>query len=366
MGVVYEAEQISLKRRVALKVLRFGAATDPEAMQRFQREAETVAGLHHTNIVPIHAVGCEQGVHYYAMQFIEGRSLAAVLDEAKRQVTLLDPKKVARWGLQGAEALAHAHQRGVIHRDVKPSNLLLDPQGTVWLTDFGLARRADELTLTITGMLLGTPRYMSPEQAAALKQPVDHGSDIYSLGATLYELVTGMPLFDADTPQKVIAQILEAEPVSPRRVRPDVPRDLETILLKCLNKEPAQRYTTAQELADDLRRFLSGDPIKARRPTLLEQARRWVEKRRRSTAFAGTAAGLLIVLIAAALLGWHEYDQSRRGTVSLTTDGSPLIAENLDDNDQLAMPAFLVPTAQPVSLPEGEYRLRLFCPRQPQ
>ena len=194
MGVVYEAEQTSLRRHVALKVLRFGVVADEEAMKRFRREAETVARLHHTNIVPIFAVGCERGVHYYAMQFIEGRSLADVLAESQRTrqaAGAADDRR--RWGLQAAEALAHAHQRGVIHRDIKPSNLLLDTDGVVWLTDFGLAKRADEATLTVHGTLMGTPRYMSPEQAESLQQPVDRRTDLYSLGASLYELATGRP-----------------------------------------------------------------------------------------------------------------------------------------------------------------------------
>jgi serine/threonine protein kinase len=168
-GVVYEAEQISLKRRVALKVLRFGGPADAEAMARFRREAETVAQLHHTNIVPIHAVGCEGGVHFFAMQLIAGRSLNTVLEEAREQQRPLDAKTVASWGVQAAEALAHAHARGVVHRDVKPSNLLLDGEGIVWLADFGLARRQDETAMTLAGVAVGTPRYMSPEQASAVE-----------------------------------------------------------------------------------------------------------------------------------------------------------------------------------------------------
>src|SRR5262249_8391880 len=200
MGVVYEAEQTSLRRRVALKVLRFGVVADQEAMQRFRREAETVARLHHTNIVPVFGFGCERGVHYYAMQFIEGRSLADVLEVSQRTGKSLGPQEVARWGLQAAEALAHAHQRGVIHRDIKPSNLLLDAEGVVWLTDFGLAKRADEVTLTVSGTLMGTPRYMSPEQAESLQRTIDHRTDLYSLGASLYELATGRPVFESATP----------------------------------------------------------------------------------------------------------------------------------------------------------------------
>jgi serine/threonine protein kinase len=172
MGVVYEAEQLSLKRRVALKVLSAGAALDEVAMQRFQREAETVATLHHTNIVPIFAVGCEGGVRYYAMQFVEGRNLAEMAGLGREdERTRIASTTVANWGLQAAEAIAHAHERGVIHRDIKPSNLILDNEQRVWLTDFGLARRLEDVTLSLTGALLGTPRYMSPEQARRGHQP---------------------------------------------------------------------------------------------------------------------------------------------------------------------------------------------------
>lgn len=356
MGVVYEAEQLSLKRRVALKVLRFGGLADADALQRFQREAETVAGLHHTNIVPIHAVGCENGVHYYAMQFIEGQSLAVLLPTPRAA------NEVAHWGLQAAEALTYAHQRGVIHRDVKPSNLLLDAQGIVWLTDFGLARRADEVALTVTGVLLGTPRYMSPEQAAALKQPVDQRSDIYSLGATLYELVTGQPVFDADTPQGVLLQILNAEPTPPRQVRPQLPRDLETIILKCLAKEPGRRYASAQALADDLRAFGDGRAIQARRPSLVERGGRWVRQQRRSVSLAAAAAAIAAVVMVLSFLTWNWYAEWRLGRFVVTTEGPALEAEVLDQNDEPVLPSFTVPTRQPIALPGGQYRLRLAGP----
>jgi outer membrane protein assembly factor BamB len=364
MGVVYEAEQLSLKRKVALKILRFGVATDAEAMRRFQREAETVAGLHHTNIVPVFAVGCEQGVHYYAMQYVEGRGLEAVLEAAKQEGRLPAAAEIARWGLQAAEALAHAHQRGVIHRDIKPSNLLLDQEGTVWLTDFGLAKRVDEVTLTVAGVLLGTPRYMSPEQASTVRQPIDQRTDIYSLGATLYELSTGRPAFDADTPQAVLAQIVHAEPASPRQLRHDLPRDLETIILKCLAKEPAQRYATAQELAEDFRAFLDERAIKARRPSLAERAVRWARKQRRSAVLAAATAVASVLLVVGSYLLWHWYMEWRQGQFFLATDGPALEAEVFDANDELVIPPFTVPTRQPVSLPGGLYRVRLSAPGQ--
>jgi tRNA A-37 threonylcarbamoyl transferase component Bud32/outer membrane protein assembly factor BamB len=356
MGVVYEAEQVSLHRRVALKVLRFAGVADAEAMQRFQREAETVGRLHHTNIVPIFAVGCEQGVQYYAMQFIEGRGLDAVLAQAG---TALDPHEVARLGLQAAEALAHAHQRGVIHRDIKPSNLLLDGEGCLWLTDFGLAKRLDEVTLTATGMLMGTPRYMSPEQAAAMHAPIDHRTDVYSLGATLYELATGKPVFDATTPQAVLSQILTAEPVAPSRLQRQLPRDLETIVLKCLAKEPARRYESAQALAHDLRAFHEGRPIRARRPSFVERAARWLKQNRRSAVLVGITAALAVLITIAGLIGLEEYRQWQTGRLVLLNDGPVLTGEILNEDGSAVQPRFTVPTEAPLVLPAGTYQLRL-------
>lgn len=391
MGVVYEAEQLSLKRKVALKVLRFGVTADAELMQRFQREAETVAHLHHTNIVPIHAIGCEQGVHYYAMQFIEGESLAAVLEAAagegggaskgaadagcvghdkrtngleirstgRDHKTGRDYPTICEWALQGAEALAYAHQRGVIHRDIKPSNLILDPEGTVWLTDFGLAKRADEVTMTAAGVVMGTPRYMSPEQAAAARQPIDHRTDIYSLGATLYELATGKPVFDSPTPHGVITQILNSEPVAPRLLQRGLPRDLETIILKCLAKDPSRRYQQARDLADDLRSYLEGRSIRARRASFLEKAARWAKKHRQSTMVSGVTAVASVLLIVGAIQARSAYLESLKGMLELTTEGPSLVAEVLDKNDMVLVPSFPVPTPKPVELVEGAYRLRL-------
>ena len=392
MGVVYEAEQISLKRRVALKVLRYGAAADNEAMQRFQREAETVATLHHTNIVPIFAIGCEQGVNYYAMQFIEGWSLnvavslretnAARRSTSTAQATLerQSPSTsgsanvsrsetatmVANWGLQAAEALAHAHQRGVIHRDIKPSNLILDPDGRIWLTDFGLAKRMDDVSLSMAGAILGTPRYMSPEQAAASKNSVDHRTDIYSLGATLYELATGRPLFEADSPHAVITQILTSEPRSPRVVCPNLHRDFETIILKCLAKEPERRYATAQTLADDLRAFVEGRAIRARRSTLAEQAARWFKQQKRSVGVAAGAVAATVLIVVGSLIAWQMHTQSRLGYLTLNTprDGAERaeVAEVLSLKDEPVGAPFTLPTKEPIALPEGAYRLRLTAP----
>ena len=357
MGAVYEAEQISLGRRVALKVLRFGAVSDAEAITRFQREAETIGRLHHTNIVPIFAVGSENGVNYYAMQYIVGRSLDQVLRESGKPIAA---RTVAEWGLQAAEALAHAHARGVVHRDVKPSNLLIDDEeGRIWLTDFGLAKRLDDVTLSMTGALLGTPRYMSPEQAAAAHNKLDHRTDLYSLGATLYELVTGQPVFKGDSPHNVILQILEAEPVPPRRHLPALPRDLDTILMKCLAKEPSRRYSSARELADDLRAFLDSRSIAARRAGPVERAVRWVHKQQRSLVLTIGAVVATLSLVAGSVAGSYFWQRSRLAFVKLDSDHPPVVAEILTSSGQSVTPRTTLPMQQAAEVPAGEYQLRL-------
>lgn len=357
MGVVYEAEQLSLKRPVALKVLRFGSVADPDAMQRFQREAETVASLHHTNIVPVFAVGVEKSINYYAMQLIEGSCLRDIVLD-KTQWPIPD-KTIAKWGLQAAEALAHAHERNVVHRDIKPSNLILGKDGRIWLTDFGLAKRLDDVTLSLCGALIGTPRYMSPEQASAMRRPVDHRTDIYSLGATLYELVTGRPLFESESPHVVISQILSVEPKPPREFAPKVTRDLETIILKCLCKDASRRYQSARELADDLRAFEEGRAIRARRATPLEQTRRWVKRNRRQLATAAVTVVATIALLVGGSQWWQLRQAWRLATLKLNTQKGPLTAELLTAAGDIVVPAFTVPNEQPLSIPEGEYRLRV-------
>lgn len=354
MGAVFEAEQISLGRRVALKILRFGGVSDPEAIERFKREAETVAKLHHTNIVPIFNVGSEQGVNYYAMQFIEGSSLAEVLTAKQGPIPA---STVAEWGLQATEALAHAHQRGVIHRDVKPSNLLLDKEKRLWLTDFGLARRLDDVTLSLTGALLGTPRYMSPEQAAAAHKKVDHRSDLFSLGATLYELLTGKPAFSGDTPHDVIQRILTAEPIPLRELASSVPRDLETIVMKCLAKEPRQRYESASDLAADLRAFLDGRPIRARRASLLERASRWLKQQQRSVKLAASAVAVTLAVTIGGIAGWLGYDSWRQASVKFQAATPPLVVEIMDQDDQVVR-VETAPMQNAVRLKAGDYRIR--------
>jgi serine/threonine protein kinase len=338
MGVVYEAEQISLRRRVALKVLPFAAAIDARRLQRFKTEALAAAHVQHEKIVPVHAVGCERGVHYYAMQFIDGQSLAALIgelrglrDEQRDDLDLTEAavgrpeslpeggatsavttisrersverrryfERVAGLGRQAALALEHAHQAGIVHRDVKPGNLLLDLRGQLWITDFGLAQVTGDVGLTITGEMLGTLRYASPEQVLARRGIVDHRSDVYSLGATLYELLTLRPPFEGRDRNALIRQIADEEPASPRSLEPTIPMEVETIVLKALRKEPADRYATAQEMADDLQRFLDGRPILARRPTSPERLRAWS---RRHPAIVGSGVVALVLLSVASLV----------------------------------------------------------------
>jgi serine/threonine protein kinase len=367
MGVVYEAEQVSLRRRVALKVLPFAGTLDPRQLQRFRIEAQVAAGLHHTNIVPIYAVGSERGTLYYAMQFIDGHTLADVIRQLRQpdrsppgrprtpapvqeerfadQPTMVYTppsaapipegvattapaahlsteagrpgveyfRAVARLGVQAAEALDHAHQAGVVHRDVKPANLLVDSRGHLWVTDFGLAHVQTGASLTATGDLVGTLRYMSPEQALAKRVPLDHRTDVYSLGATLYELLTLRPPFPGIDRQELLRQIAFDEPAPPRRLERAVPAELEAVVLKALEKSPAERYGTAQELADDLRRWLENRPIRARRPSWWQVARKWA---RRHRGVVGSAVVALVLSVAGlsvtTVLTAQAYDRERQ------------------------------------------------------
>ena len=371
MGVVYEAVQLSLARRVALKVLPFAATFDARQLQRFKNEAQAAALLHHTNIVPIHAVGCERGVHFYAMQLIEGHSLAVLIAQLRQQAGLTgvdagksadrqsgdggaeryveiaatdtylgsppeNPlkhsalprpsapseqlhstavtsltmtagsargdnyfQKVVRLMIQAADALEHAHQVGIVHRDIKPANLLVDASGALWVADFGLAQFQADASLTRTGDLVGTFRYMSPEQASGQRTTVDHRTDLYSLGATFYELLTLQPVFAGETRHELLYEILHGEPKAPRHINRAIPVELETIVLKLLRKTPAERYASAAELAEDLRRFLDNRPILARRPTAIDRARKWA--RRHPSIVVATVLLLTVCLVGLAI-----------------------------------------------------------------
>ena len=358
MGIVYETEQISLGRRVALKVLPFAAMIDPRQLQRFQNEARAAASLKHANIVQVYSVGCERGVHHYAMEYIEGQTLAAVISDMRQlegiesdgDATALarmsgeaayvregQPfpdeaiggsassgntvnaavkpmsteeshsdrqfyRRVAKLGVQAAEALEHAHQMGVVHRDIKPSNLMLDVTGHLSVTDFGLAMTQTDANLTMTGDVLGTLRYMSPEQSSGKSQMLDHRCDIYSLGATLYELLTLQPVFPGSDRQKLLRQIAEDEPRPPRQLMPMIPGDLETIVLKALAKEPQDRYRKAEELAADLRRFIEDRPVLARRPSLLMRISKWGQRHRALVWSAVTSLVIISTLLAVSSL----------------------------------------------------------------
>jgi serine/threonine protein kinase/WD40 repeat protein len=347
MGVVYEAIQETLGRRVALKILPAERARG-QFLERFWHEARAAAKLHHTNIVPVFGVGEHDGTHYYVMQYIDGRGLDQVLREVGRlrdspppptavgntpghdtpselafslvagqfkADSLTDPtdgaatspqppaggtyaRMVARLGVQAASALDHAHGQGVLHRDVKPSNLLLDAQGTLWVADFGLAKTEETAGLTNTHDLVGTLRYMAPER---FRGRADARSDVYSLGATLYELLGLRPAFDGHDRLRLMDQIARGAPARLREVNPGVPRDLETIICKAMACDPAERYPTAGELADDLERFLADRTIRARRAGLWEIGVRWAKRR---PAVAGLVAAVAVLLVLTAVGGW--------------------------------------------------------------
>jgi len=393
MGVVYEAEQESLGRRVALKVLPREMVSSPHSMQRFQREARAAARMHHTNIVPVFEVGRESDIAFYAMQLIQGQGLDLVIDDLKRlrkehssqpeesrepaasqldrsiaaslvqgsfqqedlaaearagsrgsaapspamsgekpelvltetidhragstaratlpgdsQISTAETNRgrfhrsVAQIGKQAADALAYAHARGIIHRDIKPSNLILDVSGVVWITDFGLAKTGDE-GMTHTGDILGTMRYMSPERFSG---KCDVRADIYALGLTLYELLILQPAFESPDQLKLIEMIRQTEPRTPRSIDPRIPRDLETIVLKACDRDPRRRYQSADELADDLQRFIRDEPIRARRISLPERLIRWSRRNRSLAASLATVSALLLVInIAGPLMYWQ-------------------------------------------------------------
>jgi serine/threonine protein kinase/WD40 repeat protein len=377
MGVVYEARQESLGRHVALKVLPPAVSGRAHFRERFQREARAAARLHHTNIVPIFGVGEDQGVLYYAMQYIHGQALDAVLEDVKHirglgptvdpagqstltfrvsevaqglvtghfgaaepaacgqplpaPVAVPEPsvsdthsglrgqsesgyyRSIAWLGVQAAEGLAYAHAQGVLHRDVKPSNLLLDAQGTLWITDFGLAKAEGSADLTQSGEFVGTLRYMAPER---FEGKGDARSDCYALGVTLYEMLTLQPPFSGSDRAALVGQISRGTAVPPGRLAPHLPRDLETVALKAMAREPAARYATARELANDLRRFLENRPIKARRSSALERAGRWC---RRNPAVASLLGALFFLLscLAAGAMSFVLWQSEHRHALAL-------------------------------------------------
>jgi serine/threonine protein kinase/Tfp pilus assembly protein PilF len=359
MGVVYEAEQLSMGRRVALKILPFVAIAEDKSLQRFRNEVRAAAALEHPHIVSVYSIGEERGVHYYAMQLVRGQSLAELIrqlratrqrqsesqsgpatiglagesngselevheeaeapspqgaggsdgstrDEQAHVGTVIDSRRptemfrvVARLMIQAAEALQHAHDQGVYHRDIKPGNLMLDAAGRLYVTDFGLARIGTDAGVTMTGDLVGTLRYMAPEQALGNRAVVDHRADTYSLGATMYELLTFEPAFDGADRGRLLRQIAEEEPRAPRKIDRRIPAELETITLKAMAKAPEDRYQSAQRLADDLRAFLEDRPITAKPPSLVGRAAKWS---RRHRGLIASMAAILVVLTIGSLV----------------------------------------------------------------
>ena len=374
MGVVYEAEQESLGRRVALKVLPAVCVASPTRLQRFLREAQAAARLHHTNIVPVFGVGQQDGIRYYVMQLIAGQGLDVVVSALRAgaapgeltakgddlptrqspavagsfsageaaQMLLSGPlpdapsadsprrdaaggsattaaisrgprywQNVARIGIQVADALEYAHRQGTLHRDIKPANLLMDSRGTVWIADFGLAKLEDLDDLTTSGDMVGTLRYMAPEQ---FEGQADARSNVYGLGLTLYELLVLRPAFGEKDRRRLIRQVAQQDPPRPRKLNPAVPRDLETIVVKATATHPQQRYATAGALAADLKAFLDDRPIRARRVTALGRGWRWCRRNRAIASLSGAALGLLLAVAVVASLGYFQANAERLRT----------------------------------------------------
>ena len=393
MGVVFEAEQESLGRRVAVKVLPRQVLLDDRHLKRFQREARIAANLHHTNIVEVFGVGDQEGFHYYVMQFIEGVGLERLIPELARRIckTTLhgsapsaeDPtptdsspdagspaatiaqlllgkepgdagtplpgshywRSVARIGLQAAEALQHAHSRGTLHRDIKPANLLLDTQGTVWLADFGLAKAAQSEDISLTNDIVGTLRYMAPEQ---FRGTTDHRSDIYSLGLTLYELLALHPAYAETSQSRLMHQISQGQAISIDPPSGKVPAELETIILKTISHDSCDRYSSAAALAEDLRCYLEDRPISARRVSPVERLVRWCRRNPSLATLSGTTLTLLLLVAVVASVGYLRTNQALRGealargraeaSASLAVEALDRIFERLSPGQMLTPP----------------------------
>jgi tRNA A-37 threonylcarbamoyl transferase component Bud32 len=299
MGIVWKARQSSLNRIVALKMIRGGMLASAEDVRRFHLEAEAAANLQHPNIVAIHEVGEHDGQHYFSMDFVDGQNLAEH-GEGKP----LPARQAAELIATIADAVQFAHQRGILHRDLKPQNVMLDQRGTPHLTDFGLAKRMDlDSSLTQDGAVLGSPSYMAPEQAQGRLDRVGPHTDVYALGAILFEMLSGRAPFRGDSPAETMMRVISDAPGSLAKLDPPVPRDLETICLKALEKEPARRYPTARDFADDVRRFLAQEPILARPASALRKAQSWVRRRPWTLA---AAAALLVIVMACVIFGLIE------------------------------------------------------------
>ena len=324
MGLVYKARHLGLNRIVALKLLLPGPFSSPEMLSRFRREAQAAAALSHPGIVPVYEVGESGGQSFLAMEYIEGRSLGRIIAEFGARS--LEFGRMAQWMKGIAEAIAHAHAHGIVHRDLKPANILLDAEDRIRVVDFGLAKRLDDVSdLTLTGQVLGSPDYLAPEQASGKLAAPLPASDIYATGAILYELLTGRPPFRSSSVQDTLLRIRDAEPVAPRLLNGSVPRDLEVICLKCLEKDPARRYGSARELADELERFLNGEPIRARPIGSAGKVWRWCRRKPALAAMAAAVVTLLLTVTAVSVASaWRV--SARRASPSngrRTTRASP-------------------------------------------
>jgi WD40 repeat protein len=292
MGVVYKARQVEAGRLVALKMILAGAHAGPSDLARFRAEAEAIARLQHPNIVQVFEVGRHAGLPFFSLEFCGGGSLRRRLDQ-----TVLPPREAAALVEQLARAMHAAHQKGVVHRDLKPSNILLGEGGTPKVSDFGVAKRLGDAGPTLTGAVVGTPSYMAPEQARGRGEEVGPAADVWALGAILYECLTGRAPFRAATALETLGQVCTQEPVPPRSLNPPVPRDLDTVCLKCLRKEPGRRYGSALELAEDLRRWLGGEPLRARPVGGPERAVKWALRRPASAALMAVSALAAVALL---------------------------------------------------------------------
>ena len=311
MAVVYDAEDLRTGERVALKVLKPGSALDKSNISRFYSEIESLQKLDHPNVVRVLGVGEAAGHHFYAMKFIDGRGLDRMVNECKQ-----DLRRTVAWVRDMARALHSAHDRGIVHRDVKPGNILVDREGRAYLTDFGLALRDRAVRVTLSGTTLGTPNFMSPEQARGERNRLDRRTDVYSLGATLYNLGTGRVPYWENTPELVVQKILNEEPKLPSLLNPSIDKALQTIILKAMDKEPDNRYSSANEMAEDLQRWLSGEPIQATPGTSRLKIRRWWIKNRRTVLIAGVSAAAASLL--AGILFLHQLSVTETMASELT------------------------------------------------
>ena len=311
MGVVYQARQVSLNRPVALKMLRAGVLAGDDELRRFQNEAEAVALLDHPAIVPIYEIGEDDGQKYFSMKLFRGGSLAERLETYRD-----DPKAAASLLVEVAEAVFHAHTRGILHRDLKPANILIDAEGHGQITDFGLAKRVEaDAEMTASGAILGTPAYMAPEQATGRRGAITTATDVYGLGSVLYALLTGKAPFAGDSVIDILTMVKEQPPVPPRKLNARVPRDLEVICLKCLEKDPRRRYLTAQAVAEDLRASLENRPILARPAGLLERSVKWARRRPAIAALSALVVLVSLLGIGGILAQWRESVLARQAAV---------------------------------------------------